>query len=603
MAQHMSAKRKTKEMIPDPQWLQINGQVATVVNDWAARPLGDLMVKMGSTAGGPTAFFDPKMGQIEINTDVAFGEHTKPEEVGDLRERKNQFEWPKATGAVFHESAHAKYTTWDLYAAARTLSEKENDAMHVLEESRCERQLMADYPKNKPFLRSCILEIVLNDMSDADAQAMNGTRQAAHLCALALARVDTGVLKKKDVRALQTQIEKVLEPKVLSQLREIWREFQNINDPSRNLERMYELARKWAAILDEAAKQEDEDEQRAQEIAEAMAEAMQQLGGQAGQTEIDAQSDVHDQQSQERREAAQKEKDEKRKEQQKNKDSAKKVFKKNTQQHHNSGGQLEYKETLSGLTETRAPLPEEAKAAVLVSKALEKAKYHDRVRIEKNSIIPPGRLRTRSAVQNAAYRSQNVRIDAEPFRRVQRKHTVDPNLTVGIMTDISGSMSAAMTPMGVTGWVISEAVRKIQGKYAMVNYGYDVTPVLYPNQKSGGVRIYDCPDGSEAFDLGFRALDGELELLAGTGARLLVIVSDGNYKSDENDHAKRWLKRCREQGVAVLWVGYGNPYGAQEHIKGTDAQLIIPGKTAAEVAQQIGKAAVDALNKAGQANS
>lgn len=603
MAQHMSAKRKTKELIPDPEWLSVNGQVVTVVNDWAARPLGDLMVKMGATAGGPTAFFDPKIGQIEINTDVAFGEGTKPEEVGDLRERKNQFEWPKATGAIFHESAHAKYTTWDLYAAARTLSERENDAMHVLEESRCERQLMEDYPKNKSFLRSCILEIVLHDMSDDEAKAMNGTRQAAHLCALALARVDTGVLKKKDVRTIEKQIEKVLEPKVLSQLREIWREFQNINDPSRNIERMYDLARKWAAILDEAAKQEDEDEQRAQEIAQAMAEAMGELGEQAGKTEIDAQGDVYDQQSQERREAAQKEKDAKRKEQQQNKGSAQKVFKKNAPQHHNSGGQLEYKETMSGLVETRAPQPEEAKAAVTVSKALEKAKYHDRVRIEKNSVIPPGRLRTRSAVQNAAYRSKNVRIDAEPFRRVQRKHTVDPNLTVGIMTDISGSMSAAMTPMGVTGWVISEAVRKIQGKYAMVNYGHSVTPVLYPNQKSGGVRIYDCPDGSEAFDFGFQALDGELELLEGTGARLLVVVSDGNYKGSETDYAKRWLKRCKEQGVAVLWIGYGHSSGAQDIIKGTDAQFIIPGKTAAEVAQQVGKAAVDALNKAGQANS
>lgn len=600
MAQHMSAKRKTKEMIPDPQWLQINGQVATVVNDWAARPLGDLMVKMGSTAGGPTAFFDPKMGQIEINTDVAFGDGTKPEEVGDLRERKHQFEWPKATGAVFHESAHAKYTTWDLYAAAKVLSERENDAMHILEESRCERQLMADYPKNRSFLRSCILEIVLHDMSDEETKEMNGTRQAAQLCALALARVDTGVLKKKDVRALEKQIEKVLEPDVIKQFREIWREFQNINDPVRNLQRMYDLAKKWAAVLDEAAKQEDEDEQRAQEIAEAMAEAMDQLGSQAGQTEIDAQTDVHDQQSQERREEAQKEKAAKQKEKAKNKESAKKVFKKNQTQHQNSGGQLEYKETMSGLVSRRPPEPDEAKAAVTVSKMLEKAKYHDRVRIEKNSVIPPGRLRTRSAVQNAAYQSQRIRIDAEPFRRVQRKHTVDPNLTVGLMFDISGSMSAAMTPMGSTGYVMAEAVRKIQGKFAMVSYGHSVTPILYPNQKMPEVRIYDCPDGSEAFGLGFEALDGELELLNGTGARLLVVVSDGNYKQDENDHAKRWLKRCQEEGVAVLWVGYGNPYGAQQHIEGTNTQFIIPGKTPAEVAQQIGRAAMDALNKAGR---
>lgn len=587
------------------EWLPVNAQIGHLVRKWARRD--DILASVGTTQGRgvAAALFDPATLQIEINTTAAFGE-TKPEHIQDLNIRKNQFEFPKASGAIFHEACHAQYTTWDLKAAAKALTARENDAMHSLEESRIEGLGVRNNPENRSFLRSCAIELVISDLQSETIQ-QNGTRQATRLLALLMARVDAGVLKKSDVKKFRPTIEGMIPADAMKRFRAIWQEFQAVQYPDRQLERMYKLAREWAALEDELSKEEDKQDQEAREAMQKMMEDLiGELGDQAEETEIEAQSDVFDQKMQERAEEKRQEAEAKAKEQQENKNASKRVFNApssdKTPNSHRSGGQLEYKDTRSRLYQERQPTNLERQAAIKIGRDLEKAKYHDRIKIESDSVLPPGRLRSRSVMQGAAYKQKHMHIQVEPFRRVQRKHEVDPNLTVGVMTDISGSMGGAMEPMGVTGWVMNEAVRRIQGRIAMVNYGHSVTPVLAPGQHMKNVRIYSAPDGSEAFSLGFRALDGALNLLNGTGARLLVIVSDGNYKSSENAESEKWLKRCHEEGVAVLWLGYGNPYGAERHIEATGghAELIIPANTPVETAKQIGSAAIKALTAAGK---
>jgi hypothetical protein len=119
-------------------------------------------------------------------------------------------------------------------------------------------------------------------------------------------------------------------------------------------------------------------------------------------------------------------------------------------------------------------------------------------------------------------------------------------------------MSSAMHPMASTAWIMSEAVRRVQGRCAMVYYGSDVFPTLKAGQRLKEVSVYSAPDGTEQFDRAFRSLDGSLNLLNGTGARLLVVVSDGHYTPEETEMAKRWLKACTRNGVAVLWLPIGD---------------------------------------------
>jgi hypothetical protein len=596
--------RNLKSNSPSDEWLPVNRQIVKLVHQWSRRD--DLMVAIGPDFGGPTAFYDPKAGQIELNTNTAFGENQDPIMIEDLTVRRNQFDYPKAVGAVFHEAAHARFTSWSLEDAMNDLSEKENEWMHLLEEARIEKLALAAMPENKAFIRSCVLEIVLGEETTEEVMKMSGIRRAARLSLMGLARVDSGSLKKKDMKPTQEAIEKILGVSLLVQLRAIWIEFQSISNPALNLKRMYNLARKWSKLIDEAAKDEDkqdeENKQKQQEMQDAMDQIMEALGGQAERTEVEAQGDAYDQQTEEINEEKRKEKEAKRKEKEGNKNEAQKVFAKpeTTQKAPPaSGHDLYYGRTRFQIVEERAPSGPERRAAIQVGHDLEKAKYHDRIRIESNSVLPPGRLRTRAIVQGAAYKAQNIRITPEPFQRVQRKHEVDPNLAVGLMFDISGSMSDAMEPMGATAWIMTEAVRRIQGKFAMVAYGHEAKPIVAVGQRVEKVTVYSAPDGSEAFDSAFKALDGTLDLLNGSGARLLVVVSDGNYKQDEIQHTKRWLKRCQDEGVAVLWVAYGYAQGAQEFCKNTNAECIVPAATPSEVATQIGQAAIRALNAAG----
>jgi hypothetical protein len=140
----------------------------------------------------------------------------------------------------------------------------------------------------------------------------------------------------------------------------------------------------------------------------------------------------------------------------------------------------------------------------------------------------------------------------------------------------------------------------------MVYYGSGVFPTLKPGQHLPEVNVYSAPDGTEKFDRAFKALDGSLNLLNGTGARLLVIVSDGCYTPEETEKAKKWIQECEKHGVAVLWIPFAHSYQlgyVREIVRGTSVALLQDVTDPADAALQIGKAAADALTKIGQRNA
>jgi len=237
---------------------------------------------------------------------------------------------------------------------------------------------------------------------------------------------------------------------------------------------------------------------------------------------------------------------------------------------------------------------------------LEKAKYRERSQTEVASILPPGRLRTRAVVQGAALKAQGSIKQVEAWRQTKRKHTDDPTLNVGVMVDISGSMRSAMQPMASTAWVLSEAVRRIQGRAGMVYFGQDVFATLKPGQHLTDVTVWTAADGTEEFGKGFKALDGAMNLSYGEGARMLVIVSDGHYRDDQRGEAKRLLAQADKDGVAILWLDFGAMGNyAKNILRGTDAKIVAvaPDTTPADIAIEIGKASAEALERVGKRNA
>jgi len=582
-----------------PEWLGVGAQIGKLVNDWAQR--SDLVAYVGERAGidsGAPALYNPASAEVEVNTAIAFGFVT-PEQVGDLNQRNQQFEFPKASGAILHEALHARFSTWDMPKAMEALTPEEYGALHLLEESRIEALGVRTYPQNRSFLRACAMEIVLADMSEDAIKEMTQVRQVAHLLALTYARVTAGVLENDDVEPVRVLVDSTLSGKTLDALRTIWTKFQHL-DARSDVERMYELAREWVQAVKEESEEQGEPqpgesgesgeggagEAFAEMIREAIEEAL-------GNAEIGSAQEAQDQQTQEEYKEQAQSKQDKGAENRAHQQVSGKVF--------GTGTSPSESGSNSVLRESRMPTSEERVSAVKIAKALERAKYRDRVRIESGSVLPPGRVRSRVVVQGEAMRARGVTTPVEAFRRVQRKHTDDPNLTVGVMVDISGSMGSAMEAMASSAWILSEASRRVQGKTAMVYYGSGVFPTLKPGQHLDKVNVYTASDSTEKFDKAFQALNGSLNLLDGSGARLLVVVSDGHYTSDEHTKAQEWIRRCASSGVAVLWIGAGS-YGSmgEEYTTGmASASYVQLGGNATDASDAIGRMAEVALTSAG----
>jgi hypothetical protein len=577
------------------EWLPVGAQIGSLVNTWAGRT--DIVAYVGPGAGGPTpACFNPPLAEVEVNVDAAFGKGINPVMIGDLTDRDTLFDWPKASGAIFHEALHARYSRADLFAAQKELSDYEFNAFMQLEETRIERLGVENYPGNRVFLRACALDIVLHDISE-NIEKADSVRSVAGIAALVSARVDAGVLDSADTESITTLVIDFLGTEVYEKLRDVWTRFQayevhHISAP------LFELAREWEKILQDAMKERGEDEtpSMAQMVMASIIEAIEEA---ASDLDITIQDDLQDQQQSEEWKEEANQRASAAKQKRDHEKVAEEVFNKTTSvgNDHGSG---------SRLREVRKPLANERAAAVKIAQLLEKAKYRERDEREINSILPPGRLRSRAVVQNAAYRAQGSLMQAEPWKRTVRRHTDDPTLNIGVMVDISGSMGDAMQPMAVTAWAMSEAARRVQARAAMVYFGQDVFPTLKPGQHLEQVNVYTAPDGTEKFDRAFKALDGSLNLLHGTGARLLVVVSDGCYTPIETEKAKDWLRQCDKNGVAVLWLPFCAPYQlgySREVTKDTNAVLLQDVRDPADAALQIGTAAATALSKIGSKNA
>jgi hypothetical protein len=587
----------------EPEWLPMSAWTGQLANEWSGR--SDIVAYVDSKASvdsGVAALFDPARAEVEVNTRVAFGPLATPEMVGDIRKRRTQFSYPIATGAIFHEAMHARFTKWDLQKALDTLTLNEYKALHLLEEGRIERLGADAFPHFRNFLRASAIGIAIGDVQ---AENFEGStiRFLAQSMGLILARVDAGVLDEADASTYREALIEALSEDVIQEFREVWLQFQLLSNYE--TEQAYELARQWEALIQKHKQEGDEDGEgegeggsgsgpRYDEIVQGIIDAMKE---DEGNTAIAVSDELDDQQTTEEYKEQAEARSESAKSDSKDKANADKTF--------STTGPGAGK-TSSRLRERRAPNSAERTAAVKLGGLLDKAKYRDRVEIRGTAITPPGRLRTRALIQNRAMKENGVHATVEPWRRTIRKNTDDPTLKVGVMVDISGSMGSAMEPMASTAWVLSEAVRRIQGRAAMVYYGESVFATLKPGQHLSEVAVYTAPDGTEKFNEAASALNGAMNLTGGSGARLLVVVSDGIYTDSQTPKAKEWLKRMTDNGVGVVWLTESENYGyygtGAKHIcAGTSAELVVvDAMDVTKATDLIGQAAIRALARVNQ---
>jgi hypothetical protein len=598
---HVLLEKKNTKPIP-AEWLGISAATGELVREWSGRY--DVIAQVGPEVGeaeGLIACFTPNTLEVDVNSTLAFGKVT-PTQIGDIREKSVQYEFPRAIGAITHEAFHARFSTWSLPNAHAALSAAEYRALNLLEESRIEALGVLHMPKSRVFLRASAMDLVVGDLN-SESNIPN-TQFAAQTIALVRGRVIAGVLDEDEVSGILIKAESMFHAETITALSDVLSRFQKT--PAHELHTMYELAREWVRLVSEASEENGEEQGKSGDKSSDSGDGE---GSGSGSSFID---DLLDQLSDicedisiaVSDEVADQEESEAWAEDVKDRGNAAKIRKENLKRAADvfgkGTGPDDSKRTSSRLISTRKASSGERSAAVVVGTMLDKAKYRDRDATEISSVLPPGRLRTRSAVQAAAARSRGVLAPQEMWRRTVHKQTDDPTLSVGVMVDISGSMGSAMEPMASAAWIMSEAVRRVQGRAAMVYYGADVFATLKPGQHLTDVSVYNAPDGTEVFDKAFRALDGGLDLLNGRGARLLVVVSDGCYTHEEVENGKRWVDACKAAGVGILWLSFdGDAYYLNKILRGYGHVVTGASLDPASASKEIGKAAASALEQAG----
>lgn len=593
-----------------PEWLQLGSQLGDMANQWSGR--SDIIAYVGDGAGMgvSVACFIPSISEMEINVEEAFGESVAPEFVPDLTVRSNQFDYPAVMGAVLHEAFHAKHSKFDLGYDHDNPFVKE--LVTSFEETRIEARAVAAFPENRAFLRASAMKLALADILDSeDDFAAGGHQSFSQLMLLSLARVDAGVLDPSDVERIRTVAVDTYGEELYGQLRALWIKAQEYS-ADYEVDGLIKIAEAWVKLLEDSGHDTTSENDKLREMLEKMLGSGSGEGGKGGEDsdgdgpggmladmvdaiEIMAGDEAAARDIKERMDAIAEARKELAEESSTAKRTAEKVFGKGTGPAVSGG-------TSSRLYERRAPTSEERASAVSLARALEQARYQDRVVTKRTSQIPSGRLRSRAAVQASAERTRGAIVTAEPWKDNRRVHTDDPELKVGLLVDISGSMHAAMRGMGVTSWVVSEAVRRVQGKAAAVYYGNDVWVGMAPGQHLDQVETYSAPDMTETFNKAFKALDGEMEMLQGSGARVVFIISDLHYGADGEAAAfRRWAKRMKETGVAlVVAVPTESDRRYAEAKLGNNGTVITPRwSDPASVANDIGKAVVDQLSKQG----
>jgi hypothetical protein len=579
-----------------------------VANNWSARQ--DLVVYAGddSAEGKAVAAYYSDISEIEVNIAGAFGTATTPEMVGNFTKRETQFEFPNATGVVYHEALHARHTAWDTTYLASLLDPNEQRAFMLLEESRIEKRGVIERPENLLFLRSSALHLALEDADPETLSTMGDVWQGAFVAGLSLARYDAGVLEADDVKELYTSLTSILGMELYRELRKIWVEFQTLNVSQ--ADKGADLAKEWVALLRQADPEgepemgegvmsepsegdESSESESKSKGSNAISKVMDALEKSATETELKTSDDLADQERNEKWQDEAKARQEQTKNNNQKQKSSAKVFEK-TNDPMGSG-------SASRLQEKRSPTSNERASAVKIGQMLDKAKYRERSLHERKSVMPEGKLKARVAVQNAALKSMGIHSNQPAWRKKVRKHTDDPTLRLGVMVDISGSMGSAMEAMATTAWVLGEAGHRIQAKTAMVYYGSGVFPTLRVGQRLADVSVYSAPDGTEKFDEAWQALDGEVRLTSNDGVRMLVIVSDGNYTYSQSQSAVEALTECKRNGVAVLWITPKacQPSGARSIIAEAAWGVHLTEMDTNEIAMSVGKSATEALNRVG----
>ncbi|RLK24730.1 VWA domain containing CoxE-like protein [Micromonospora sp. M71_S20] len=500
----------------------------------------DARVTVTPAAGGPPGFSYPATADIQVDADL-IGDP----EIADPCRPGHRSKVPVAYGVLLHECAHVIHSKWD---PPPTVAPVVREAALLLEESRIEGRYRDTRSRDRRWLRRAVTSII--DPADTPTDTK---WSAAYAAGLLLARVDAKILYSGDVREPRRAITKVLGRKLIRGLRAIWREAHTVGDTDTT--RMIELGERWCRLLGidpTVTPSLPADDAATSAIAAAIAGALDAILTNPADAPEPAGNGPR------------------------------------------ADGPGIHVDTDTPITwAERDARDAERQAANRLTALLRRARHREPARTREPSSAPPGRLRTRAAVTLAAQRASGAIPTAQPWQRTVRRPVPDPELTVGILIDASGSMEDFAKPMSSAAWIIAQAATRAGATSATLAYGDRITVLIPPGRRPAKVRDMRADAGTERFVEACAEADRLLHLSTPGTGRLLVVVSDGHYVNPDESQAT--ITRLHHAGCAVLWLAPDNKGWPSRVYDNTTTVTVDDPTTCMNL---IGQAAIDALTRA-----
>lgn len=574
MTAHVAPAAAPTAVFPAPPgWLSMSAAFGDEVPAIANRDDLVVTVAPGAGHGAPACFF-PDLATIEVDgVHLAPGVDpatVAPHRIGDRKRYRTLW------GLLTHECGHAAHSRW---RAPEDAPPGAVAAADLLEESRMEAQQLRRRPADRYWLRGSATHLILADTDAKDpAKALTMSKpSAARAAALLLARVDGGVLNARETVTVARTVRGILGADTLDTLRAIWREAHRTADD--DADAMIELGRRWCEAIGTDPDNADPTSTTSSDGEPSpLASVVTEAAGVIAAT-VSAETAPTDPIT-ERLEAAARD------------EAARAAAARVARAVFSRRGTRKGSTATRG---TRAPTTAERTAAHHLARALDTAGVRERAETKTTSVIPPGRLRVRSAVAASAQRAAGTIPTAEPFIRTHRTTVPTPPLRLGIACDVSSSMNAFAEPVASAAWILAHATHhtRVAATTATVIFGRYVRPITRPGTPPRPVTKFAANDGVEAIDKAVNALDGALNLSHADAARLLVIVTD-TYIVDETyrANAQKHLARLRATGCAVLWL---TPEGLPPVADLVESDIVYTLTDPTTTARDIGRAATAAL--------
>lgn len=187
-----------------------------------------------------------------------------------------------------------------------------------------------------------------------------------------------------------------------------------------------------------------------------------------------------------------------------------------------------------------------------MAKALDMARWHEPTVVHSPRALPPGKLRVRAAIAADARRvSGDPTMPADLFRATRRRVAPPTKLTVGLLLDVSGSMSWASPLAGGFAWAFSNAAHRLDARFAAISWGSSEQWICKPGTSLSRKPVFPCIDNT-TLTPAVRAITAALDLTKPGSARVLFVVTDGVLS--DLAAAETALGRLDREGCRIMHV-------------------------------------------------